>query len=203
MDNDLQMPPEPGHRPPAPDPLRLIQRFLNTRDVEEGVDALDSPGALDAWLGEMGLADDGRASAPDDLERATALREAIRAFLASRSHAAVTSPAASLFKRATVSLRFSVAASTGGYLELVPASTGPGRALGTIVAVLLRADADGSLERLKVCTNERCRWAYWDGSRNRSGTWCTMAVCGNRVKGRAFRQRTAGRVAPPRWTTRA
>lgn len=35
-------------------------------------------------------------------------------------------------------------------------------------------------ERLKICSN--CGWLFLDRSRNRSRTWCDMAVCGNRAK---------------------
>ncbi|WP_075290355.1 CGNR zinc finger domain-containing protein [Pararhizobium arenae] len=34
--------------------------------------------------------------------------------------------------------------------------------------------------RLKVCPN--CQWLFIDRSRNRSRSWCDMAICGNRVK---------------------
>ncbi|HEV7317597.1 MAG TPA: CGNR zinc finger domain-containing protein [Ensifer sp.] len=37
-------------------------------------------------------------------------------------------------------------------------------------------------ERLKICPN--CGWLFLDRSRNRSRTWCDMAVCGNRNKAR-------------------
>ncbi|HEV2869799.1 MAG TPA: CGNR zinc finger domain-containing protein, partial [Actinomycetota bacterium] len=30
---------------------------------------------------------------------------------------------------------------------------------------------------------------FYDHSTNRSGTWCTMSVCGNRRKARAYRRR--------------
>ncbi|HKC76276.1 MAG TPA: CGNR zinc finger domain-containing protein [Chloroflexota bacterium] len=43
--------------------------------------------------------------------------------------------------------------------------------------------------RLKICRNETCRWAFYDYSKNRSGAWCTMAVCGSRSKARTYRQR--------------
>ena len=49
----------------------------------------------------------------------------------------------------------------------------------------------GTWERLKVCRNDECQWAFYDHSRNHSGAWCTMAICGNRMKGRAFRTRRA------------
>ncbi|HYH51840.1 MAG TPA: CGNR zinc finger domain-containing protein, partial [Acidimicrobiia bacterium] len=41
----------------------------------------------------------------------------------------------------------------------------------------------------KVCRQPDCRWAYYDESRNRSRTWCSMESCGNRAKARSFRQR--------------
>ncbi|MBW3563024.1 MAG: CGNR zinc finger domain-containing protein, partial [Actinobacteria bacterium] len=44
-------------------------------------------------------------------------------------------------------------------------------------------------ERLKVCRSDTCRWAFYDSSRNRSGKWCDMAVCGNRTKVANYRER--------------
>lgn len=35
-------------------------------------------------------------------------------------------------------------------------------------------------DRMKICGN--CGWLFLDASKNRSRTWCDMAVCGNRVK---------------------
>jgi predicted RNA-binding Zn ribbon-like protein len=49
--------------------------------------------------------------------------------------------------------------------------------------------ADGSWSRVKACQNDTCRWLFVDGSRNRSRTWCTMAICGSRMKSRAYRAR--------------
>jgi predicted RNA-binding Zn ribbon-like protein len=57
---------------------------------------------------------------------------------------------------------------------------------------VLRAQADGSWERLKACRDEECRWVFYDSSRNRSGTWCDMGLCGSRTKVRAYRQRQSG-----------
>jgi len=200
MITELRTPYESGHRPPAPDPVRLIQRFLNTLDIDRGTDALDSRSSLEAWLKEVGLVAKVPASSKNGLDRATELREAIRDLLARRNHGRVTPVVASRFERAAGSLGFRVTASTAGDFQLLATSTGLGKALGAIVAVLIRSDANGSLDRLKVCANDECRWVYWDGSRNRSGRWCTMALCGNRLKGRAFRQRTVGQRQPTRST---
>jgi predicted RNA-binding Zn ribbon-like protein len=45
--------------------------------------------------------------------------------------------------------------------------------------------------RLKVCASDRCRRAFYDRSRARSGKWCSMRACGNRAKQRAWRGRQA------------
>jgi len=42
-----------------------------------------------------------------------------------------------------------------------------------------------------MCAHGDCRWVFYDGSRNGRGRWCTMDVCGNRAKTRAYRQRHA------------
>lgn len=47
--------------------------------------------------------------------------------------------------------------------------------------------ASADTERLKICPN--CEWLFIDRSRNRSRTWCDMAVCGNRAKARLHYQR--------------
>ncbi|MBX9455617.1 MAG: CGNR zinc finger domain-containing protein [Rhizobium sp.] len=42
--------------------------------------------------------------------------------------------------------------------------------------------ASPDTKRLKICPN--CEWLFIDRSKNRSRTWCDMAVCGNRSKAR-------------------
>jgi predicted RNA-binding Zn ribbon-like protein len=46
---------------------------------------------------------------------------------------------------------------------------------------------DGTWGRLKACRN--CHWSFYDRSPNRSATWCSMQLCGNRTKTRAYRRR--------------
>lgn len=43
--------------------------------------------------------------------------------------------------------------------------------------------------RLKACREDTCRWAFYDHSKNRSGHWCSMEVCGARHKARQYRAR--------------
>jgi predicted RNA-binding Zn ribbon-like protein len=51
----------------------------------------------------------------------------------------------------------------------------------------LKLIASPDTERLKVCPN--CEWLFLDRSKNRSRTWCDMAVCGNRAKARLHYQK--------------
>ncbi|MGA8114845.1 MAG: CGNR zinc finger domain-containing protein, partial [Actinocatenispora sp.] len=74
----------------------------------------------------------------------------------------------------------------------MPVATGPGvlGVLGEVLAAVTLAAHDGSWRRLKICPAEDCRWVYYDASRNSSRRWCSMQVCGNRNKTRAYRRRS-------------
>jgi predicted RNA-binding Zn ribbon-like protein len=64
------------------------------------------------------------------------------------------------------------------------------------VAVLLRSP---QRQRLKLCANPGCGFAFVDTSINATRRWCDMRYCGNRLKVRAFRHRqTSGRQATAR-----
>jgi predicted RNA-binding Zn ribbon-like protein len=63
------------------------------------------------------------------------------------------------------------------------------RRVARLLAVIARADAEGSWERMKICPADDCLWAFYDFSRNHSRTWCDMSVCGNRAKARTYRER--------------
>ena len=58
---------------------------------------------------------------------------------------------------------------------------------------IVRASADlltsEDLGRVRLCEDEKCRWAFLDTSRNRTRRWCDMKVCGNRAKVRRFYKR--------------
>lgn len=60
---------------------------------------------------------------------------------------------------------------------------------GRILAIVVLSAAESTWRRLKACRNEGCLWVFYDRSKNRSGSWCTMDVCGSRAKMRAYRQR--------------
>jgi len=85
---------------------------------------------------------------------------------------------------------FVVQVSSPGPLQ--PTSkAGVGAFLERILGLVAASRIDGSWERMKTCANDRCRWLFYDHSRNRSRTWCTMDICGAEAKMRAYRRRRA------------
>ncbi len=172
----------------APGELERVREFVNTLDVEAGTEELASPAALGQWLAERGL---GPARATrEDLRRALELREALRAvLLAHTNRLSVPAQAASVLdrtaQRARVRLRFDDDAAA----MLEPEAAGVAAALGRLLSIVSAAIADGTWQRLKACRDHSCEWAFYDHTKNRSGAWCTMDVCGNRAKARAYRER--------------
>lgn len=177
----------------VPHGLQLIVDYVNTRDVETDSDALTSPSALSEWLLRHGLLDASPRLAADDLDAATALREALRAVLLSHNAASTPPPAAvavldQVAARGQLSVRFGASASA--MVTLGARESGVAGALAAILAPAALGASDGTWERVKACAADDCQWAFYDRSRNHSGRWCDMAVCGNRTKVRSYRQRS-------------
>jgi predicted RNA-binding Zn ribbon-like protein len=182
----------PGDTSPektAPGPLYLVQRFLNSVDLETGEDELTSPEALRGWLAERELMGSDEPVTTAELKRALDVREGLRALLLANNglplepetverldHAAA---------RAGVRMRFRTDAAP----SLEPEATGVDGALARLMAIVAAAVQQGGWARLKACHRDPCFWAFYDNSKNRSGRWCKMEACGNIEKARAFRQR--------------
>lgn len=179
----------------APGRLELLREFVNTLDVEEGTDALGDPEAVVEWFRERAIRLDRAALDSDASGRLIAVREALRALLL-HNNLGGPSPERPLdllneeAAGAELRLRFA-----DGEAELVAASGGVEAAIAELLAIAAEAMRDGTWGRLKVCPAEDCQWAFYDTSRNRSGTWCQMGVCGNRAKARSFRERRKAAAA--------
>jgi predicted RNA-binding Zn ribbon-like protein len=173
----------------APGELGLVQRFVNTLGVDEGVDLLEEPADLRRWLVHHELAPSSTRVSREALARAIAVREAFRAVLHANNGAPLDAGAVEVLDAASRAAELTVRWDEHGRADLVPARGGLDGALGQLLAIAYRARVDGSWQRLKACPEEGCGWAFYDRSRNRSSTWCSMAVCGNRAKARAFRAR--------------
>jgi predicted RNA-binding Zn ribbon-like protein len=180
--------PEPGDRTPAPGPLRLVQRFVNTVDLEGGPELIPDAAALGAWLRSEGLLAAGARVTAADHRRALALREAIRELAAAHAGHDHDPRAGEVVDAAA--RRAGLHPVLGETTRLEPAAQGVDAALGRIVAAIHAAVAEGTWPRLKACERHACRWAFYDRSKNGSGQWCSMAVCGSREKNRrAYRRR--------------
>ena len=181
---------QPGGRDPAPGPLRIVQRFVNTVDLEHGHDEWPDAERLAGFLAEQGLAGGAVEVADADVRRAVELREAIRTLLRVNNGLPPQPGAAAVIEHAARAAQLTVVMEPGdGAALLVAQAPGVDGALGHVVATMFSCMADGSWARLKACRRDVCRWAFYDHSRNRSGAWCAMAICGNRTKTRSYRRR--------------
>jgi predicted RNA-binding Zn ribbon-like protein len=200
---------------PAPGDLEIVQRFVNTLDIESGTDELGSPAGLSHWLAGSGLMmpqTPGGPVRPGDvpvspslLSRAVALREALRGVLGSHvlgpggPDGAQARAAAAGLRKVAGTLRVRIEVGDDGRVAPVPAGAGAAAALTRILLIAAHADAAGTWSRLKACSAGDCRWVFYDRSPTRSGCWCSMRICGSRAKSRAYRRRAAaGPGGPPR-----
>jgi predicted RNA-binding Zn ribbon-like protein len=62
-------------------------------------------------------------------------------------------------------------------------------ALAVIASIVAAAQLQRRFERLKACPGPDCGWAFYDHSRNQASAWCSMSICGARVKARSYRTR--------------
>ena len=173
----------------APQPLYLVQRFVNSVDLESGEDELSSPEALRDWFAERGLMDAGDSASGADLRRAIDVREGLRAVLLQNTGLPLDVARVERLDRAVGRAAVRVRFAPGRDPELVTDAKGVDGAIARLMAIVAAAVEHGRWERLKACPREDCEWAFYDKSKNRSGRWCSMEACGNIEKAKAFRER--------------
>ncbi|WP_082764150.1 CGNR zinc finger domain-containing protein [Frondihabitans sp. PAMC 28766] len=169
---------QPGGRVPAPGGLAFVQAFVNTADLEFGIDELDEEHA-GAWVLAWGIP----GACEVDRLRLMLFRDALRDWVFQGGVRIPDQVAAFIDSaRLTVVVRDGAVVSAGkGALDAVI-----GRAVDAIRAAIL----DGSWRRLKLCERSICRWAYYDRSKNNAGHWCSTDICGAREKAhRAYARR--------------
>jgi predicted RNA-binding Zn ribbon-like protein len=190
-DSTTMTDPQPGERHPAPGGLALVQSFLNTRwDLTRGLsEQLESPAALALWLGERDLLERTARLREADLKRALDVREGLRALLFVNNELPPDEGAIARLDRALGRLSLGVEVAAGDAPGLFPRGRGLDGALESIAIRVAVAKVDGTWRRLKACPGNHCGWAFYDHSRNRSGSWCSMSVCGSRAKAREYRRR--------------
>ena len=188
MDPLFPLASDAGRRPPAPGRLELLRAFMNTVDIESGEDDFSSAEALADWLIERGVLARGTRLTEADRAAAIDFRETVREVLEANAGHGTAKDAVARLNGVAARVPLHVQIGTPSGLEPEGAS-GIDAAIGRFLAIIFESVTGGTWQRLKVCRNDTCRWAFYDSSRNRSGAWCTMAICGNRMKGRTFRSR--------------
>ncbi len=137
---------------------------------------------------EHGLLDPDEEVDSLDLERAKRLRDALRTLAEHNAGEGLDPKALTVLDEVADTARLTLRVRPDATI-LEPRTTGARAAFGRILAIVAAAMADGTWARLKACRSDSCRWLFYDHSRNRSGSWCSMRVCGNREKAKTFRHR--------------
>ena len=74
-------------------------------------------------------------------------------------------------------------------LIFIPRSLGPMQALMPIAQSAADLITEGKAAPVRKCANPDCILHFYDVSRTRRRRWCSMAVCGNRMKVAAYARR--------------
>jgi predicted RNA-binding Zn ribbon-like protein len=204
------------HRPPAifiADSLGLD--FLNSiaTPVDTPVDWLDSGDGLLKWLAQAELVpadalDELKArAAPGELDevadQARALREWFRGFVRKHMGRPLTpealrelAPLNRLLERDEAFSRISRRRDGDGdrlELRMMRRWRSPESLLAPIGEALARFVCEEDFAAVKACEGHSCTLMFADRTRRRARRWCSMAICGNRAKQAAHRNRLRNR----------
>ncbi|HEY7660665.1 MAG TPA: CGNR zinc finger domain-containing protein [Actinomycetota bacterium] len=176
--------------PAAPGDLELLQRFLNLHVHDSDGRSQDPPAeVIHGFLVERGLIRREERLTQADRERYLRLRDAFRSLIVADAGATISGADAQAIDDAGRTAGLHPHFHASGTPTLEPKARGVAAAFGTMVAIAFVSAFDGTFAHLKLCADETCRSAFYDRSKNHSGRWCSMAVCGNRAKVRAWRER--------------
>ena len=183
---------QPAGRSPAPEPLDLLQDFVNTEIPEWAQDDIGSPAALADWLVGRGLLEPDDPVTPEAFLRTRAFRSCLRALaLANTTGIAPAADVRDACVEELGPLVFVLGLGPDGEPSFTPAGDGIDQALGRLASLAVTATQDGTWSRFKACRKDSCGWVFYDRSRNRSSNWCAMTICGNRTKTAGYRRRRA------------
>lgn len=171
----------------------LLVAFVNTRDVEQGTDVIADPESLAAWAAASAAGLSGIDADLADHRGVLALRESLRALMRANNGGDAGEQELAALGDAVERSRIRIALKPGGRLVLEPGGASVEALEARLLLALERAQALGTWNRVKACPDEGCQWAFFDSSRNRSRTWCSMDECGNRAKTRRYRGRLGSR----------
>ena len=160
---------------------RFLLALLNSTPVVAGVpsdDLADSEQAR-AWLASMG----GRGEEAE-LRHVVQVRDALQAVVRAEQSPAILAP---LIRGAALSPAIADGEIT--WTLNVP----PDRELAVRAVLTWDVLAKGSPGRLRPCANDECQLFLIDRSKAGTARWCSMAICGNRMKARRHYERARGK----------
>ena len=174
----------------APEPLIAVQALTNTYSFEDDEELLADPEAARRWLLDSALVHPSTPVSASEHQALVELREAIRSILDAGIDGEVDPDSNRRLARIAAEHPLALAVSGSGEvaLDLEPARSIDG-VIAQMLGIVFQAQRAEEWPRLKICASDECRWAFYDSSRNRGGTWCKMEVCGNRIKNRRYRSR--------------
>jgi predicted RNA-binding Zn ribbon-like protein len=199
-------------RPPAfPIADSIGLDFLNSiaTPADATIDWLDSGEGLVAWLAQTGLVPEAALNAlsartpPGELDKvakkARALREWFRGFVRKHMGRPLTpdairelKPLNDLLERDESFSRIAPARDDRGdrlELQTLRLWRSPESLLLPIGEALARCVCDEDFTAIKACEGQNCTLVFADHTHRRGRRWCSMAMCGNRAKQAAHRDR--------------
>lgn len=174
----------------APGDLELVRSFLSLHDHSaiDGSTLAPCADSLAWWLASNRLVPAGTEVSDEE----AAWTFAVRSALIAKVRENMGEPAG-----AEVADRLNLCAVETGLRprfderRLDPTADGVRGAIGVLLGIAFMAELDGSWHRFRHCADPTCVTVFYDRSKNHSAKWCSMQVCGNRNKVRAFRDRHA------------
>ena len=155
----------------------LLLDLLNTTPVVDGTQRDD---LADAMAGRRWLADHGQPASDAEWRAALDARAALQAVVRGDGVPASLAP----FVAGVRQIASLAGDGVAWTLDLPEGRSAAARAV--LAWDALRVSGPG---RLRPCANDECRLFLIDHSKPNSARWCSMAVCGNRMKARRHYQR--------------
>ncbi len=186
---------------PAPGALGLAQDLLNTAPAAHEPDLLADLASARTWVSEATAQWSAATGLPvpevvldaGDLQLLQAFRDDLREVTTGAHDGA---PARGLAVPVLHTGAAALQLGADGCVRLQPREIGPQALVMLVLAALFEGQQVGTGRRLKTCRNPRCRLAFYDRSRNASGVWHSVRICGNAINLRAHRERRRSQDQP-------
>ncbi len=183
-----------------PADVALLLAFANTLDERSftrhgvthvGGDELATTAGAQQWLARHRLLTADVPLGPGELAELLGLRDGLRWALATKAGARADAATLADISAALGQIPLVLNFGERGQPQLTPVRRGPAAATALLAAKIAVTAVRGNWQRLRMCAASDCRWVFYDTSRRGGGRWCSMAVCGNRIKTRRYRQKLA------------